>query len=31
MKISYSRLAEYAECPRRYFYRYVQGRSLPKQ
>lgn len=31
MKVSYSRLAEYAECPRRYYYRYVQGRSLPKQ
>lgn len=30
MKISYSRLAEYAECPRRFFYRYVEERSLPK-
>ncbi len=31
MKISYSRLAEYSECPRRYYYRYVEERSLPKQ
>ncbi|MGC9004668.1 MAG: PD-(D/E)XK nuclease family protein [bacterium] len=31
MEISYSQLAEYAECPRRYYYRYVEGRSLPKQ
>jgi len=31
MELSFSQLAEYAECPRRYYYRYVQGRSLPKQ
>jgi len=31
MKISYSRLAEYSQCPRRYYYRYVEGRSFPRQ
>lgn len=31
MRVSYSRLAEYAECPRRYYYRYIEGRALPKQ